>query len=169
MPGRQRIDEDAAGRVVRFIEHLKHTKGKWAGVPFTLAPWQREEIVRPLFGTLNRDGTRQYRTAYVEVPRKNGKSELAAAIALYLLFADKEQGAEIYGAACDKEQASIVFNVAAQMVRQSPILSKRCKVIDSSKRIVVHSTGSFYRAIPADAAGSHGFNAHGIIFDELHA
>ncbi len=164
---KRRINKEAAQRAVSFIEHLKHTKGKWAGVSFTLTPWQRP-IIEYIFGTLNKDGTRQYRTAYIEIPRKNGKSELAAAVALKLLFADDEPGAEIYGAASDRDQASIVFNVAAQMVRQSPALSKRCRVIDSQKRIVVPKSGSFYRAIPADAAGSHGFNAHGIIFDELH-
>jgi len=131
--------------------------------------WQRDEIIRPLFGTLNEDGTRQYRTAYVELPRKQGKSTLAAGIALYLLFMDGEPGAEVYSAACDRDQASIVFNVAAAMVRASPPLALRCKIIDSQKRIIVPRTASFYRAIPADAASSHGFNAHGVIFDELHA
>jgi len=152
-----------------FETILVHTKGEWSGIPFALLDWQRDEIIGPLFGTLNDDGTRQYRTAYIELPRKSGKSEMAAGVALYLLFADGEPGAEIYGAACDREQASIVFNVAAEMVKRSPVLRKRAKIVDSRKRIVVPSTGSFYRAIPADAAGSHGFNASGIIFDELHA
>lgn len=164
------FSEDAAERACNFFERvLVHTKGEWAGQPFTLLGWQRDDIIRPLFGTLNEDGTRQYRRAYVEIPRKNGKSALAAGIALYLLFADGEQGGEVYGAACDRDQASIVFNVAAEMVRRSGILSKRCKIIDSTKRIVLPGTASVYRAIPADAAGSHGFNASGIVFDELHA
>lgn len=163
-----KINIKAADKAVSFIEHLKHTKGKWAGVPFDLMPWQKD-IIRPLFGMLNKNGKRQYRTCYVEIPRKNGKSEIAAAIALYLLFADKELGAEIYSAAADREQASIVFNVAAQMVRQCPPLAKRCKIIDSQKRIVIPKTASFYRAISADAHTKHGFSAHGIIFDELHA
>lgn len=162
------FDERRAEAAVRFFERLLvHTKGAFAGQPFLLEPWQREDIIRPLFGTVNADGSRQYRRAYVEIPRKNGKSTLAAGIALYLLFADAEPGAEVYGAACDRDQASIVFNVAAEMVRRSPLLAQRCKVVDSTKRIVVGS--SFYRAIPADAGGSHGFNASGIIFDELHA
>jgi phage terminase large subunit-like protein len=117
---------------------------------------------------LNEDGMRQYRTAYVEIPRKNGKSELAAGIALYLLFADGEEGAEVYGAAGDREQAGIVYHVASTMVKRSPVLARRCKVIDSQKRIVIEKSASFYRAIPADAAGSHGFNASGIIVDEVH-
>lgn len=158
----------AAERAVSFIQNLKHTKGDWGGKPFKLMPWQRDEIVAPLFGTLNPDGTRQYRFCYVEIPRKNGKSELGAAIALYLLFADEEIGADVYSAAGEKGQASLIFNVAAQMVRQSPALWKRCKIIDSQKRIVFYKTGSFYSAISAEAYSKYGYNAHGIIFDELH-
>jgi phage terminase large subunit-like protein len=131
--------------------------------------WQWNRIIRPLFGTLNENGFRQYRTAYTEVPRKNGKSELAAAIGLYLLFADNELGCEVFSAAADKEQASIVFHQAAQMVRQSAVLRRHCKIIDSQKRIVVYETGSFYRVLSADAFRQHGLNAHGVIFDELHA
>lgn len=161
---------EKADAAVRFIEELLvHTKGRWAGVPFKLMDWQRDDIIRPLFGTIGKDGKRQYRTAYVEIPRKNGKSEVAAAIALKLLFADGEEGAEIYGAACDREQASLVFHVAADMVRRQPLLSQKCKIVDSQKRIILPSKSSFYRAIPADAAGSHGFNASGVIFDEVHA
>ena len=166
--GQQAIDAEAVEWVAQFIGQLKHTKGQWAGVRFDLLPWQRTEIIEPIFGNLDEDGLRRVRTAYIEIPRKNGKSVLAAALALYLLLGDDEYGAEVYSAAGDKDQASIVFNLAASMVRSSPQLLKRCKVLDSVKRIVVPSTDSFYRAIPAEAAGSHGFNAHGIIFDELH-
>jgi phage terminase large subunit-like protein len=163
------FSEVAANKAVKFFERvLVHTQGEWAGRPFTLEPWQRDEIIRPLFGTMNEDGTRQYRTAYVELPRKNGKSEIAAGIALYLLFGDGEEGAQVYGAAADKDQASIVFNVASEMVRRQPVLDRIAKRVDSTKRILKPASGSFYRAIPADAAGSHGFNAHGVIFDELH-
>lgn len=162
------FDEGRASRAVNFFERiLRHCDGEWAAKPFTLMPWQRD-LVRTLFGTLRDDGTRQYRTCYVEVPRKNGKSSLAAGIALYLLIADGEMGAQVYGAAADRDQASIVFRTAAQMVRQSPLLASKCRVIDSTKRIVVETTGSFYRAIPSDAAGSHGFNAHAVVVDELH-
>jgi phage terminase large subunit-like protein len=161
------FNEDKADRAVKFIKLLKHTKAPWRGVPFNLQPFQ-EKIIRDLFGTVKEDGTRQYRTAYIEVPRKNGKSELAAAIALYLLCGDGEGGAEIYGAAGDRDQADIVFRVAAEMVRQNDGLSKRCKIVEHSKRIVVQSTGSFYHAISAEAATKHGYNASGIVFDELH-
>ncbi len=162
-------DKEKADRAVNFIKLLKHTKGRWAGIPFNLQKWQEEEILRPLFGTVTPEGYRQYRTAFIMMPRKNGKSELAAAIALYMLFADGEQGAEIYSAAADRDQASIVFNIAAQMVRQSPALMKRCNIIDSQKRIVYYKTNSFYRAISADAYSKHGYNAHAVIYDELHA
>ena len=152
---------------IDFINCLKHTKGKWAGVNFNLRDWQIEDIVKPIFGRLKPDGTREIRSVYVEIPRKNGKSELAAAIALFLLFADGEMGAEIYIAAGDRDQASLVFNVAAQMVRMDETLSKNCKIVDSQKRIVRHDKGSFMRAISAEAYTKFGFNASGIIFDEL--
>jgi phage terminase large subunit-like protein len=161
------IDDIKAERALKFIRLLKHTKAPWRGVPFNIQPFQ-ERIIRDLFGTVKEDGSRQYRTVYIEVPRKNGKSELAAAIALYLLFGDGEGGAEIYGAAGDRDQASIVFNVAAEMVRQNDTLSKKCKVVGHSKRIVVHESASAYHAISAEAATKHGYNASGVIFDELH-
>ena len=145
-----------------------HTKGRFAGQPFLLPDWQRE-MLRELFGRVRPDGLRQYRTAYIEMGRKNGKSEIAAGIALYCLLMDGEEGAEVYGAACDRDQAGLVFHVAAEMVRRSPHLSKVCKIVDSTKRITVPSTGSVYRAIPADVAGAHGYNASAVIFDEVHA
>ena len=107
-------DKAKADRAVRFIENLRHTKGKWAGKRFWLLPWQ-EQIIRDVFGIVDERGNRQFRTAYVEIGKKNGKSELAAAVALYLLFADNEPSAEVYGAAADRQQASIVFDVANQI------------------------------------------------------
>ncbi len=154
----------AAGFVESF---LCHTKDPYAGQPFKLCPWQKKWFT-DIFDTTNADGARQYRTAYVEIPRKNGKSEIAAAIALYLLFGDEERGAEIYGAAGDREQATIVFNVAAAMVRQQPILNKMCKIYNGSKRIFVPETNSAYQVLSAEHSTKHGFNASGIIFDELH-
>lgn len=157
-----------ADRVVKFVQALHHVKGKWAGDNFILQTWQRENLLRPLFGTLNKDGTRQYRTAFVAIPRKNGKSSLAAALALYALFADGEYGAEVYSAAADREQASLVFNIAAQMVRMSPELSSRCKIIDSQKRIVYHEKNSFYHAISAEAYSKHGASPTFVVYDEIH-
>ena len=111
-----------------FYRNLRHTKGKWAGKRFWLLPWQ-EQIIRDVFGIVDEKGNRQFRTAYVEIGKKNGKSELAAAVALYLLFADNEPSAEVYGAAADRQQASIVFDVAHQMVQMTPALLKRCKIM----------------------------------------
>jgi len=150
-----------------FPRYLTHTKGRWAGTPFELLPWQKE-VIGKLFGTIKADGTRQYKRVYVEIPKKNGKSELGAGIALRLLFADNEPGAEIYSAASDRDQAAIVFNVAAEMVRNNPALARRCKIIDSTKRII-HNNGGVYRVLSAEAHTKHGFNTQAVIFDELHA
>lgn len=162
------FDEAKAQRAITFIESLKHTKGRWAGVRFELLPWQRN-IIRDIFGTVRPDGFRQYRTAYIEIPKKNGKSELAAAVALYLLAGDGEIGAEIYGAAADRQQAAIVFDVAVAMVEQEPALKKRIKLIPSQRRMVYLPTRSFYQVLSSEAYTKHGINPHGIIFDELHA
>ena len=161
-------DAKKAQHAIDFIQQLSHTKSKWAGQSFILLKWQRV-LIKKLFGTVDEQGNRVYRKCYVEIPKKNGKTELGAAIALYLLFADDEAGAEIYSAAADREQASLVYNVAAQMVRNNPALEKRCNIIDSRKRIVYYKTGSFYQVLSADVKTKHGFNTHGIIFDELHA
>ena len=100
-----RIAKAAADRVVKFISNLTHAKGSWAGQPFRLRDWQ-EAIVRQLFGTLDGDGMRQYRTALLMLPRKSGKTELAAALALYGLLGDGEAGAEVVSAAADRDQAA---------------------------------------------------------------
>ena len=162
------FDEAAAERACRFFEEcLVHVETEWAGKPFVLEPWQRDDIVRPLFGWKRADGTRRYRLCYVEVPRKNGKSTLAAGIALYLLFADREPGAQVFSAAADREQASIVFDLAKGMVELSPQLAQRAELF--KKSVYVPFLGATYRVISADARTKHGFNAHGIVVDELHA
>lgn len=318
-------DAAKADRAVRFIENLCHTKGRWAGKPFWLLPWQ-ERIVRDIFGVVREDGTRQFRTAYVEIPKKNGKqlaldtpiptpdgftnmgdlkigdtvfdengipchvvakslvdnteqaykltfkdgtsiiagerhlwnisvdsgekiistleiykmgtavkiassncpktdnpdiltnwsvskkrnpqyhylesilpvsekikmqciqvdspshqylagtsmipthnSELAAAIALYLLYADNEPSAEVYGAAADRQQASIVFDVAKRMVEMTPALMKRSKIMAATKRLVNYSNVGFYQVLSAEVGTKHGLNVSGLVLDELHA
>lgn len=110
------FDAVKAQRAINFINNLKHTKGVWHGVPFDLLPWQ-DKIITDIFGTVKDNGFRQYNTAYVEIPKKNGKSEIAAAVALYLTCADNEWGAEVYGCAADRAQASIVFDVAVDILR----------------------------------------------------
>lgn len=162
------FDETAATAAERFFDRvLVHVKGEWAGQPFTLETWQRERIIRPLFGWKRSDGSRRYRVAYIEIPRKNGKSSLAAGIALYLLFADGEPGAEVYSAAADREQAGIVFNLAKDMVDTSPLLSSKAETFKRS--IVVPEARASYKVLSADAFTKHGLNASGIVVDELHA
>lgn len=160
-------NKDTADFAVSFIECLCHTKGTWAGKPFELIDWQ-EKIIRDIFGILKPDGYRQFNTAYVEIPKKQGKSELAAAVALLLCCADGEERAEVYGCAADRQQAAIVFDVAADMVRMNPALKKRCKILASQKRLIYEPTNSFYQVLSADAYSKHGFNVSGVIFDELH-
>lgn len=155
-----------------FEELLVHTKGKSARKRFILKDWQRDDIVRPLFGAVvwseeHEAYVRQYRIAYIELARKNGKSELLAGIMLYLLFADGEYSAELYGIAKDRKQASAVFDVAAQMVLLSPTLSRNAKVVKSTRRIVRPETNSVYQVIAADAASALGSNPSGVAADEL--
>lgn len=161
-------DKEYADFAVAFIESLCHTKGTWAGKTFELMDWQ-EQIIRDLFGILKPNGYRQFNTAYIEIPKKNGKSELAAAVALLLTCGDGEQRAEVYGAAADRQQASIVFDVAADMVRMCPALNKRVKILASQKRLIYEPTNSFYQVLSAEAYSKHGFNVHGVVFDELHS
>ncbi|HCA53501.1 MAG TPA: terminase [Mycobacterium sp.] len=160
--------ETPADRAVRLINGLSHTSGPFAGELFELRKWQEHQIIRPLF-TTRKDGLRQYRTCLLMLPRKNGKSEICAALAIYFLLFDGEIGAQVYSAAADREQAALVFNVAAQMIRNDPELLEVCEIIDSQKRIVHRKSGSFYRAISAEAYSKHGFNASVVIYDELHA
>ena len=160
-------DEEKADRAVNFIEMLPHTKGEWAGKRFWLLPWQ-ERLVRDIFGIVHEDGTRQFRTAYVEIAKKQGKSELAAAIALYLLYADNEPSAEVFSAAADRQQASIVFDVAKRMVEMTPALNKRSKIMAAGKRIINYSNAGYYQVLSADVANKHGFSISGLCFDELH-
>jgi phage terminase large subunit-like protein len=161
------FDKEAADRACEFFQrYLRHVKGEWAGQAFILSEWQREQIIRPLFGWKRADGTRRYRTLYCEVPRKNAKSTTGAGIALYLLFSDGEAGAEVYSAAGDREQAAIIFDIAKQMVEYEPRLLSRCEIYRRS--IVIPKTGSAYHVLSADVPTKHGKNSHGIIFDELH-
>jgi len=160
-------DKEAADFAVAFIENLTHTKGIWAGKPFELMDWQ-EKIIRDLFGILKPNGFRQFNTAYIEVPKKNGKSELSAGIALFLLCADGEERAEVYGCAGNRQQASIVFEVAADMIRNCPPLARRTKILTAAKKIVYLPTNSVYQVLSAEAYSKHGFNISGVVFDELH-
>lgn len=168
---------EVADEAVEFFgKHLTHTSGRWAGMPFNLLAWQEHRITRPMFGILREQpsktfkrGIRRIREVYCEIPKKNGKSEYVAGVGNKLLRADGEIGAQIYSAAGDKDQASIIHNVSAQMVRNNEELSESCQIKNSIKRIIFHKHGSYYQALSADVPTKHGFNSHGILFDELHA
>jgi phage terminase large subunit-like protein len=161
------FDKNAADVACEFFrKFLVHIKGEWAGRPLDLAKWQEDEVIRPLFGWKRKsDNLRRYRTCYVEIPRKNGKSTLGAGIALYLLFCDGEPGAEIYSAAGDRDQAAIIFELAKEMVDASPKLKQRS---ETYRRSITAPRASSYKVLSADAPTKHGLNPHGVIFDELH-
>lgn len=154
-----------AAQALRFFRNeLKFVEGLKAGQPFLLEKWQ-EKIIADLFGELREDGTRQYRTAYIEVPRGNGKSMLCAGIALYLLLRDGEKRPQVYSAGGDRKQARIVFNAAREMVAANPAFEAECELRQYEIKAM---NGGWYEALSAEAPTKHGFAAHGIIFDELH-
>ena len=162
-----------AERVVDVFEKiLVHTKSDYAGRPFLLEGWQRDEVIVPLFGNVKWSEERQryvrrFKVAWIELARKNGKSELLAGIALILLVADDEQGAEIYGCAKDRDQARKVFDVAERMVQLVPMLNERLKINKQQKRISDEKTGSYYEVLAGDALGNLGHNPSGCVFDEV--
>jgi phage terminase large subunit-like protein len=158
--------EAPAARAVRLINNLTHT-GDFAGRPFALRPWQKA-ILKQLFKT-GRDGRRVYRTCLLMLPRKNGKTELAAAIAIYCLLFDGQTGGEIYLAAADRDQAGKVYQAMVAMLRAEPDLLAEVEIVESQKRLVHPRSGSFVKAISAEAYSKHGFNASVVIYDELHA
>lgn len=160
------FNDEAASRAVKFFNRqVRFVEGARAGKPFTLEPWQ-EKIVRDIFGWMRPDGTRRYRTAYIEVPRKNGKSTLCAGLALYLLLCDKEARPQIYSAAGDRGQARIVFDAARAMVSANPRLEQEADL--RQYKIHGNRNGGWYEALSAEAYTKHGLSAHGIVFDELH-
>lgn len=160
-------DPRRAEYVISFIESLMHTKGEWYNQPFHLLDWQRD-IIRNIFGVIKPNGYRQFTTAYVEIAKKQGKTELGAALALFMLVADGEFGAEIYSCAADRAQASLIYNVAVDMIKLSPALKKRLRVMASQKRIIYPERNSFYQVLSSEAYSKHGINPHAVLFDETH-
>ncbi len=169
LPG-QRFDVKRAQRVVAFFrDMLVFVEGERAGEPFELEPWQAA-IVGNLFGWVDRKtGLRRYREALVYVARRNGKTSLAAGIALYLLLCDGEPGAQVYSAAADQTQAGLIFRQAMHMIAMRSDLLSRCRVYRAFKSIEVPETASILRALTSDALTKHGLSVHGAIVDELHA
>lgn len=161
------FDAAKAAWAIEFFSHLRHSKGASAGTPFILEPWQAF-IVGSLFGwRMSKGGPRRFRTAYVEVPRKNGKSTLSAGIALLLAFFDDEAGAEVFCAATKRDQARIVFEEAQRMVKASPSLKKR--ITSFVGNLHIQATAQKLQPLGADADSMDGLNIHGAIVDELHA
>jgi phage terminase large subunit-like protein len=147
-----------------FIEeYCRHVKGPLTGQPLHLAPWQKRLICN-LFGWRRPDASRRYRYLWLEAPRKSGKTTLAAAIGLYMLFVDPEPGAEIVVAAADTQQALFCFNIARQMIEQDPDLSSLCKVY----RQQITYKNAHFRIVSSRAEQKHGANISCLIFDEVH-
>jgi phage terminase large subunit-like protein len=168
--GRYYFDEAEADRATAFFPtFLTHHKGaQFAGQPFDLLPWQSELIVRPLFGWKRRaDGLRRFRKVLLFIAKKQGKTQIVAGLANYLLFCDGEPGAEIMVAAADRNQAGLLFNEAKAMVEDSTDLASRADVL--RQEIVFRELRSTMKVISAEARTKHGPNLHGVIVDELHA
>ncbi len=160
-------DQRAADAAVSFFhKHLRFTEGQWAGQPFLLEPWQEHDIIRPTFGWKRADGTRQYRRVICWVPRKNGKTELAAGVSLLTLLGDGEQGGQVYSIAKDKDQARLVFSKAGAMVNLSPDLSALLEPFKTS--IYCAELNASFKPLSGNAGGKHGLSMSGLIGDEIH-
>ncbi len=163
------FDSEAGQNVIDFIQLLKHSKGKWARTNqnILLEPWQ-QFIVWVVFGWKRKsDGMRRFRTAYLEIARKNGKSTIAAGIGLYLAFGENEPGAEVYSAATKRDQARITHKEAIRMVRKQPTLKKYIRIVKDN--LSIEEKAAKYEPLGADADSTDGLNVRGIIADELHA
>ena len=161
-----RFDEQTARQAIAFFSLLKHSKGEWAGRPLHLEPWQ-QFIVASLFGWKRADGSRRFRTSYLEVARKNGKTTMAAGIGLYLMLADGEPGAEIYSVATKRDQARLSHSEATRMAKSSPAVRREVRIFRDNIHIV--DTASKFEPLGADADTMDGLNVHGALVDEVHA
>lgn len=160
------FDVEAAARVGQFFHALPHYKGEWAGQPITLEPFQ-QFIVGSLFGWRSREtGLRRFRQAYLEQPRGQGKSTLAAGVALWLAFFDREPGAEVYCAATHRAQAKITWEAARQMVLRSALRSRIKARVGNLHEV---ATASKLEPLGADADQLDGLRPNGVILDEVHA
>lgn len=165
-----RFDDQRSLRPVRFFEKfLRHSKGRWAGQPFRLLPWQCLEIIQPLFGWFREDGRLRFSFSYIEIPKKNGKSTLAAGVGLYKLIGEGEGGSMVYSVATTRTQAGLVHGEAINMVKQSPALLKKLKINHATHTIAHPAKFGEYKALATDVGSNEGLNAYALIFDELHA
>jgi phage terminase large subunit-like protein len=166
---------DGSGREFRpadnlcaFIERLTHVKGPLAGTPITLEPWQIF-VLTTVFGWVDGKGKRRFRRSYIEVPRGNAKSTLSSAVALYMLAADGEGGAEVYSLATTRDQARIVFGDAQAMARRSAGFRNRFGVTVGAHNLHILASGSKFEALSAEGSTLDGLNIHFGCVDELHA
>jgi len=163
------FDPAAVERVLRFFGLLRQLIGRHAGAPFRLMDWQVRYLIAPVFGLKRPDGLRAIRTVWFEIPRKNGKSTVCSALGLYLAFADREQGAEVYAAAGDREQANIVFRAAANMASGSAPLRRKLGRRGIQRKLLEHpTTHSIFRALSSEGLRAHGLNVHAGLVDEVH-
>ncbi len=168
-PGRGlRFDRAAAEHALQFFGFLRHSKGEWAGQPFALERWE-QFIIWVLFGWKRPDGTRRYRTGFIMIPRKNGKTTILAGVGLYLLTADGEPGAEVYSAATKRDQAKLSWSEAVRMRGSSPSLSRMIQHWKASDTLAIEATSSKFQPLGADHDTLDGLNVHAALIDELHA
>ena len=167
------FDEKRADYVCGFLELLAFGSGDWAGKPFRLQDWQRDPI-RQFYGSVTTEAEenrkfRIYQYLYLEIAKKNGKTEVAAALGLYHLVGDGEQNPQVYICAADKDNATICYNAMCGMIDARPWLAKKVKQIPSQKKIILKDGSGFIKVLSAEAYSKHGYNASCVIFDELHA
>lgn len=160
-----RFSEEKAQDILDYYDLTRHVKGEWAGQPVVPSDWQTFALVN-IYGWLREDGLRRFRTAYIEVSRKNGKSTFVAPLGLYMLKEDGEAGAEIYSAATSRDQARIVFDTARDMTRQS---SLRYHLQAYNHSVCHEASASSFKPLASDSDTLEGKNTHCAIIDELHA
>lgn len=161
------FDHLAVNRVVSFIERFCKLDKAFAGQKFVLLPWQRQ-IITDVFGWKRRvDNTRRFRTLWIECPRKQGKTYFVAALLLYLLMADGEEGAEVYASACTREQSKLLYKSMQAMRRQSDFLSERLEVVNYVSEIRYSRTNSTMRALSGESTGVIGGNPSAVVCDEF--
>jgi phage terminase large subunit-like protein len=156
---------DLSAYYIRFFRFLRHSKGEWGGQRIELSLWQ-QFTVGSVFGWLRADGLRRFRTAYEEVPRKNGKSTKLAGVGLALLVADREPGAEIYSTATKREQARIIFDEARRMALAAPELHAKLSIFKLN--LSIDATASKFEPLSSDDKTLDGLNPFGVLVDELH-
>jgi phage terminase large subunit-like protein len=165
---RFRMEPDLGERVCAFIERLPHVRGRWKTANLKLEPWQCF-ILTTVFGWVDEHGNRRFRSAYIEVPRKNGKSALTAGVGLYMLAADGEAGAECFSLATKREQALAVWTVARFMALKNPALCHELGIEVRAHSVMADGGASYFQALASEENGLDGLNPHFASIDELHA